>query len=304
LENSTEERKGWALFSDETYDIDESPVEDWTNVAARTFSILKNRGIKIDSYCSIGCGSGLDAVIAALAWSPNRILLSDVNEKVLPIAQENIMLNTSRAVHIGTVSSDLFDNFSDQTFELIYENLPNLPWKNANTPAGREWATFTRCSRDSSELSKKWLLATHERFLKQAKDYLEPGGRVVCCIGARVPWEYVKSIFEMQGYEPELIYFGIKKQQQPEEVVRGYAKEEEKRDQNEPFIFLDLAVARELMNKLPQEDPIELLKCFESQEFRQQAYLTAIEAQEVLRNRSNGIGHGVYVISAKPVENN
>jgi transcriptional regulator with AAA-type ATPase domain/methylase of polypeptide subunit release factors len=301
--------RGWALFSDETYDIDkESPKEDWSHAALSAFSRLKAQNIKVDSYCSVGCGAGLDAIIAANTWMPRRVLLTDVNEDVLAIAQENVNLNASHSnmnsPHLMEVSmnkGNLFQNFpEEEKFDLIYENLPNLPWRRAEPLGGRKWATFCLHANGRSALADRWLLSVHEGFLEQASYHLEPKGRVVCCIGARVPWDKVAEMFEAQGYTPELIYFGIKKQQQPQEVIEGYARAEA--EDKGPFIFLDLKMARAITARLKVSDnPDELRRIFETQAFKD-ARLTATKALEELNKGQEGkiIGHGFYVVSGSP----
>jgi transcriptional regulator with AAA-type ATPase domain/methylase of polypeptide subunit release factors len=301
--------RGWALFSDETYDIDkESPKEDWSYAALSAFPRLEAQDVKVDSYCSMGCGAGLDAVIAVNTWMPRRVLLTDVNEDVLAIAQENVNLNaphsnlnTPHPTEVRAATGDLFHNFpEEEKFDLIYENLPNLPWRQAEPLGGRKWATFCQRSKAGSPLAEKWLLSTHEGFLEQARYHLEPGGRVVCCIGARVPWDRVAEMFEAQGYRPELIYFGIKKQQQPQEVIKGYA-EAEAADKG-PFTFLDLKMARAIVERLKVGDqPDELRRLFESDDFKD-ARLTAVKALRELDKGQEGkiIGHGVYVVAGSP----
>lgn len=291
--------RGWALFSEATYDVDEDPKEDWTGVTLPAFQKLSAKGIKVNSYCSVGCGAALDALIAMNIWECKQVRLADINGEILPIAQENVYLNAPVPVQVDITEGAFFDKFDQQKFDLIYENLPNLPWTGTEDLGGRDWATFYRLQGPNPAAADKWLLSTHGRFLEKASNYLEPEGRVVCCIGARVPWESVQEMFDSRGFVPELIHFGIKKQQQVNEVVGGYAKAE---DQNEPFMFLDLNATRELLSQTQDSSaPDKLRKLVMRSEEFEGVRLTASAALKEHEKGLGGaiIGHGVYVVSGK-----
>jgi transcriptional regulator with AAA-type ATPase domain/methylase of polypeptide subunit release factors len=298
-ENDDDGCVGWALFSHETYDVDEDPKEDWTSITRTAFQKLRARSIKVDSYCSVGCGAALDAVMAVNTWDCQRVTLVDINEAVLPLAQENVYMNARLPVEVNVMECGFFDKFEEQKFDLIYENLPNLPWNKKEEPRGRELATFYAAQRNGASSAEKWLLSTHETFLERAKHYLEPVGLVVCCIGARAPWKSIEEMFQLQGYNAELIHFGIKKQQQADEVIAGYAKAEHA---NDPFTFLDLNATRDLIRQTKAlKHPEELRKLvMESAEFNK----VRMTAQKALLKNKKGqreavIGHGVYVVAGR-----
>lgn len=285
---------GWALFSEATYDVDKEPLEDWTSIAKSAFRKLQDKGINVTSYCSVGCGAALDAVIAVNIWHCQRVTLSDINEKVLSLAQENVYMNAQFPVEVNVVECGFFDTFEEQKFDVIYENLPNLPWTNQGVPRGQDLGTFFAVERSAA--SNSWLLSTHESFLETARNYLEPNGFVICSIGARIPWRAVERMFNDAGYFPELIHFGIKKQQQPENVIAGYAKAE---NGSEPFTFLNLNAARELLQGIHPANDEELCRLV----MESQAFATVrMSAKKALEEHEKGgaiVGHGVYVVAGR-----
>jgi hypothetical protein len=167
----------------------------------------------------------------------------------------------------------------------------------------RDWATFYGLPREGYA-NDDWLLSSHDRFLKQAKDYLTPNGQVICCIGARAPWKAVYEMFLNNEYTPELIHFGVKKQQQVDKVVEGYARLEK---QHAPFTFLNVRLVRQLIGDLQASDdsPEELRRLIMESPNFEQARLTARQAFDICtENQADHedvlIGHGVYVVVGKP----
>lgn len=295
-EEENDGSRGWALFSNETYDIDEDAKEDWTGITRAAFLRSREMGVNVASYCSVGCGAALDAVTAVNIWDCKQVMLADINEKVLPLAQENVYMNARNAVKVNVSGCSFFDKFEGQKFDLIYENLPNLPWAKEDSLQGRDLATFFFPQRSGTPFAQKWLLSTHEMFLEQAKEYLEPTGQVVCCIGARVPWKAIERLFENQGYVPELIHYGFKKQQQAQVVVSGYATAE--RQGSGPFLFFNLEKARALLANNGHHTSADGLRGVVESDAFNVARLSAREAFDALK-AGEQIGHGVYVVAGR-----
>ena len=79
----------------------------------------------------IGTGAGLDALAAIEVLAPTRVLVTDLHHDVVAEAVRNIQENLlePRAVQVegmvGSLGTPLLDG--QETVDLLYENLPNIP---------------------------------------------------------------------------------------------------------------------------------------------------------------------------------
>lgn len=104
----------------------------------------------------MGCGCGIVAM--HLAKNGCSVTACDVNQK----AVENSMINAERnGLKIKCVKSNLFENINDK-FDLIVFNPPYLPTENEDI----SW--------DGGEEG----IEVIEEFLKDAKNYLNEGGKI------------------------------------------------------------------------------------------------------------------------------
>jgi hypothetical protein len=144
------------------------------------------------------------------------------------------------------------------------------------------------------------LLTLHYNLLLEARDHLEPGGRVVAMIGGRVPWGVIADLCARAGFEASVLHFGLKTQSEPDVVLEGYAAAE--RDGAPPFIYYHSADACAAALAREAEET-------EGDRERRVERLNAalepcrISARDALRLHRSGerVLHSVYVVGATPV---
>jgi release factor glutamine methyltransferase len=143
------------IRSEEVY----SPKED-------TYLLLKaalsEAGPK-DITLEIGCGSGL--ISRVLAAKVERLLVTDINPYAARMA---------KAEGIEVVRADLFHGIKGK-FDLILFNPPYLPTKKEERTS--QWINYAL---DGGESGRE----TIDRFLKDLKDHLRPGGRALLLISS------------------------------------------------------------------------------------------------------------------------
>jgi hypothetical protein len=221
-------------LSDHSYQPRIDDLEsDWVaHVAAPAFKILRQQrgGAAIDSFCSIGTGSGLDVLSAVEILGATRVGLTDVHEDVVATAADNVARNRS-PYHPLIIESGYGDLLAplrpyEARYAVIYENLPNVPLQSAEEVAvDRNSSTYVppRTERLPG-LVRKRMLDLHYLALVQAKDFLLPGGVVLSCLGGRLPLQVFLSLGELAGYSSSLLTYSWKVQGDPEEVIRDHAK--------------------------------------------------------------------------------
>jgi hypothetical protein len=185
------------------------------HVAAPAFSVYRRRkgGGRIDSFCSIGTGSGLDALVAIELLGAERVGLTDLHEDVVATAAGNVASNhlPSHPVTIESGHGDLLAPLRrfDNRYALIYENLPNVPLSDgAGIANGRKSSSHVPPRVEKlPELVKRQMLDLHYLALVQAKEFLLPGGAVLSTLGARVPLEVLLSLGRLTGYSPSFLIY-------------------------------------------------------------------------------------------------
>ena len=197
VENATrvKDRLGIAI-TDRAYLPDMQDLQrDWVaSVAAPAFKLLRaKRGAEgCRAFASIGTGSGVDALCAIELLSADVIGVTDLFEEVVAVAASNIRNNIhpGHAITLYAGAGDLLKPLEDAPrFDIIYENLPNLPLdEDGSLETGRTSAAFIpRRSEPVPGFVKDWMLVLHYLALVQARDFLTPGGVVISTIGARMP---------------------------------------------------------------------------------------------------------------------
>ncbi|MDR3437414.1 hypothetical protein [Telmatospirillum sp.] len=182
---------------------------DWVaSVAVPAFRIVKGqRGVgAVRSFCSIGTGTGLDALGAVEVFGPTLVGITDVHDEVVAAAAANIRDNL-RDVGSVTVIAGTGDLLSPLApdhprFDVIYENLPNVPLdESAPLEKDRTSSNFFPSRRESvPEKVKTNLLTLHYVALLQAKDFLAAGGVVLSMLGGRVPLQSFLDMSGLAGY--------------------------------------------------------------------------------------------------------
>lgn len=284
---------------------------DWAVLAFRAFRIIAaESGRHIESFCIVGTGIGLDALGAIEAFSPSRVVVTDILESVAHMATWNIQKNLSDesidAIQLSAFGANLFDNdvgFDNLTFDLVYENLPNLPEECA--PSSADHQPFSASFAEISQYGKipesilNNLLFTHYAFLIQARSHLTKNGLVLCNIGGRVPRKIILEMFVEVGYNPRILIYDVKLQNESETNIQAYAKWE--RDKGCSFTFYPYDKVIEYVRTCRGYNQIS---GFDTPFDRVDVDLSsfAISANQALKASEKGtrIAHTVYSILAQP----
>jgi len=155
------------------------PRED-SMLLAKTLERLKLKGA---AALEIGCGSGFLSVL--LAKKKADVTAVDIN----PEAVETTKLNAKASkTHVNAFQSDLFSSVEGR-FDLIVFNPPYLPAE----------------ERDVTYSGGKSGRDTIEKFIVQAKKYLNPGGGVMIVISSLTGEKEVIELFKEQGMKATVI---------------------------------------------------------------------------------------------------
>jgi len=275
---------------------------DWVaTVAAPAFKILYQRrgAAACRSFCAIGTGVGLDALAAIELLEAERVGLTDLFDEVVLTAAANVRRNLrpGRAVAIQAGAGDLLRPLqpSGATFDLILENLPNLPLaEGQDLTKERTSAAFVPERVEAvPPFIRDWLLVLHYLALVQAQDMLTEGGAVVATLGARLPLAIITRMAEAAGYQPTILTYSWKVQGVAEEVIGAYAEWERKG--YGPFTFYPAAVLEAAFAGL---DPALAGERAEAIEHGLAPHrLDSVAAWEALA-RGERIGHTVAVLYA------
>lgn len=120
----------------------------------------------MNSYLDLGTGSGILSKTALKYLDSKKILASDIN----PYAIKNLSNEKFR-----TIKSNLFSKINEK-FDLITFNAPYLP-RDKREP--KESQVATTGGKNGDEISLK--------FLKQTKEHLNPGGKILLLISSLTP---------------------------------------------------------------------------------------------------------------------
>jgi methylase of polypeptide subunit release factors len=283
---------------------------DWAVLAFRAFKIIKSHLKKeIKSFCTVGTGIGLDVLGAVEAFSPEQVVLTDINEAIAMKACINVGSNLKKREQfkIKPIGADILDGqmkFSNLKFDLIYENLPNLPEENAEHNCQPFRASFINFSQYSyvPGLYKKYLLPSHYVFLNQASQHLAPNGAVLCNIGGRVPFEIIEKMFSESGFVPKVLLFDIKKQNESKTNLPVYALWEQMG--NTTFSFYPYYEVLNFLNSRIKYDKLSgYANCFgKINEMLKYLEMSANEAYLAYK-KGNEIAHSVYTIYAVRSQN-
>jgi hypothetical protein len=212
---------------------DDDLQADWVATVAvpafrRVAALRRPRSIR--SFCSIGTGSALDALAAAEILEPQQIVVTDVHEDVVEAARRNLRTNLKRphAVELVAETGDLFSPLTSRPFrfDVVYENLPNLPLAGDTADLGVERTSSGFLAHRNEPIPpavRDALLSLHYLALLQAKPFLAGDGVVLSMLGGRVSLRSFLQMAEQAGYRSSFLSFGWKVQAQAEEILTGHA---------------------------------------------------------------------------------
>lgn len=282
------------------------PRKDWVaRVAHPAFQAYRRRRPEavrqLKRFCTIGTGAGLDALVAAEVLQPALIAITDLHREVVDQAMVNILANLKQPESLVLRSGvgDLLSPFEDSRsrFDLIYENLPNIPLPaEISLDDGQASSSFIAPRRETiPPMVRGYLLELHFAFLLQARRFLTPGGAVLCSIGGRLPLQAMRQAFAAAGYDSETVLFTWKIQSEPDEVISGYAQEHEAG--YGPFYFYRAADLETFFAGIPSPASGE-----EAEDLERRLESKRIDAVTALRLHRQGeiIGHSVAVIEGRP----
>jgi release factor glutamine methyltransferase len=138
----------------------------------------------------MGTGTGLLGLIAAKYGG--QVVAVDLNERALKCAKENAKLNGIR--NFKTRKSDLFSKVPEK-FDLIIFNPPYLPTEDWE-PKDEEAISW-----DGGRSGREVI----DRFLKDVKDHLVRGGRILMVGSSLSNYEKTISILKGQGFRISLL---------------------------------------------------------------------------------------------------
>ncbi len=273
---------------------------DWVaSVAAPAFKLLREkRGVGgCRAFASIGSGSGVDALCAIELLGADVIGVTDLFEEVVAVAASNIRNNIhpGYAITLYAGAGDLLQPLMDAPrFDIIYENLPNLPLdEDGSIETGRTSAAYIpKRSELVPDFVKDWMLVLHYLALVQARDFLNPGGVVISTIGARMPLQKLAEMAKAGGYEPSFLTYSWKAQTDPADLLPAYAKWQQQG--LGPFYFYPADL---LSDALPISLEEAGRNAFVIEEKLTPNRLDAVAALEVF-GRGERIGHTVAVLQA------
>ncbi len=173
---------GLEFYVDERVLIPRSPIMQLIN---KGFSPYVTR--PVSNVLDLCCGSGCIGIASAYMLPEAKVILADIDEGAIEIANLNIAKHDI-AQQITAVQSDLFDNLAGHKFDLIVANPPyvdsdtvaHLPEEFRHEPviglgSGKDGLDVTR------------------RILSDAVHYLNEGGVLVVEVGAS--WDLLEQAY-------------------------------------------------------------------------------------------------------------
>jgi len=276
---------------------------DWVaHIATPAFKLLRDQygHTQINSFCSIGTGSGLDVLSAIEILGVKRVGLTDLHEDVVATAVNNISLNhlDSHQLIIESGYGDLLTPLSNlQThYDLIYENLPNVPLFSAEEIAEDRKSSTHLAPRTEKlpGLIKNQMLDLHYLALLQAKDFLAPEGAVLSALGGRVPLQVFLDLGSIAGYSSSFLTYTWKDQADYKEIIQDYAQKQ--KEGFGPFYFYSSEVLQKTFASVDiansGKNAIEIERSLLSER------LDAASANEALK-RGERIGHTVAILKSE-----
>ncbi|MDR1462311.1 MAG: hypothetical protein LBI68_04130 [Azoarcus sp.] len=281
-------------------------LSDWVaTIATPAFKLINRLQGPQTSFCSIGTGVGLDALAAIETLGATRIGITDVHQDVVAAAADNIRnnLKTPDNITIEAGHGDLLEPLAPNgatppRYDLIYENLPNIPIADAEEAAtARKSAGHIPPRKENvPPLMRRNLLALHTIALQKAKPFLAPGGTVLSLLGGRIPLEIFREMGRLTGYHAEIFTYGWKIQTDPEEIIGGHLKQQQ--EGFGPYHFYRASRLAEVFANLSLEESGANAHAIEHR-------LTpdALSPKEALAAWQQGetIGHTVVALRSRPI---
>ena len=273
---------------------------DWVAyIAAPAFKLIREKlGHDIDSFVSIGTGSGIDVLTGIELLGAKRVGFTDLQRSVVAAAAQNVRNNLkSNNIEFEFGDGDLLQPLQNgkRNYDVIYENLPNVPLANNTKIEDKRNSGHYLEKREEAipEFVHEQMLDLHYLALKQARDYLAENGAVYSTLGGRVPLSAFIKLGELAGFHSEIFTYSWKVQAEPEDVISGYAAQE--KAGLGPFRFYRAEDLQKAFANVSVKDSSS--RAFEIEKSLDSVKLTATAAYEAFK-KGEVIGHTVAVLKS------
>jgi methylase of polypeptide subunit release factors len=273
---------------------------DWVAyIAAPAFKLIREKlGHDIDSFVSIGTGSGIDVLAGIELLGAKRVGFTDLQRSVVAAAAQNVRNNLkSNNIEFEFGDGDLLQPLKNgkRNYDVIYENLPNVPLaSNTKIEDKRNSGHYLEKREEAiPEFVHEQMLDLHYLALKQARDYLAENGAVYSTLGGRVPLNAFIKLGELAGLRSEIFTYSWKVQAEPEDVISGYAAQE--KAVLGPFRFYRAEDLQKAFANISVKDSGK--RAFEIEKTLDSVKLTATAAYEAFK-KGEVIGHTVAVLKS------
>ena len=274
---------------------------DWVAyIAAPAFKLIREKlGHDIDSFVSIGTGSGIDVLTGIELLGAKRVGFTDLQRSVVAAAAQNVRSNIKETskIEFEFGNGDLLQPLQNgkRNYDVIYENLPNVPLaSNTKIEDKRKSGHYLEKREEAiPEFVHEQMLDLHYLALKQARDYLAENGAVYSTLGGRVPLNAFIKLGELAGLRSEIFTYSWKVQAEPEDVISGYAAQE--KAGLGPFRFYRAEDLQKAFANISVKDSGK--RAFEIERTLDSVKLTATAAYEAFK-KGEVIGHTVAVLKS------
>lgn len=273
---------------------------DWVAyIAAPAFKLIREKlGHDIESFVSIGTGSGIDVLTGIELLGAKRVGFTDLQRSVVAAAAQNVRNNLkSNNIEFEFGDGDLLQPLQNgkRNYDVIYENLPNVPLaSNTKIEDKRNSGHYLEKRIELiPEFVHEQMLDLHYLALKQARDYLAENGAVYSTLGGRVPLSAFIKLGELAGLHSEIFTYSWKVQAEPEDVISGYAAQE--KTGLGPFRFYRADDLQKAFANVSVKDSGS--RAFEIEESLDSVKLSATAAYEAFK-KGEVIGHTVAVLKS------
>ena len=273
---------------------------DWVAyIAAPAFKLIREKlGHDIESFVSIGTGSGIDVLTGIELLGAKRVGFTDLQRSVVAAAAQNVRNNLkSNNIEFEFGDGDLLQPLQNgkRNYDVIYENLPNVPLaSNTKIEDKRNSGHYLEKRIELiPEFVHEQMLDLHYLALKQAHDYLAENGAVYSTLGGRIPLSAFIKLGELAGLHSEIFTYSWKVQAEPEDVISGYAAQE--KAGLGPFRFYRAEDLQKAFANVSVKDSGS--RAFEIEESLDSVKLSATAAYEAFK-KGEVIGHTVAVLKS------
>ena len=274
---------------------------DWVAyIAAPAFKLIREKtGHDIEAFASIGTGSGIDVLTGIELLGAKRVGFTDLQKSVVATAAQNVRSNVKdfKFIEFEFGDGDLLQPIQNgkRKYDVIYENLPNVPLaSNTKIEDNRNSGHYLEKREEPiPQFVHEQMLDLHYLALKQAREYLAENGAVYSTLGGRVPLSAFIKLGELAGLSSEIFTYSWKVQAEPEDVISGYAAQEEAG--LGPFHFYRASDLQKAFETVPVKESGN--RAFEIEKSLESSKLSAKDAYEAYK-KGEIIGHTVAVLKS------